>query len=84
MNIQTISTKELREDFSRVKNAMENGQSLLLLYRSRPLAEIKPVRQKSETRPRSFSLKRMQQWIKDDQLTAKQQAQIHAILDHLS
>ena len=47
MNIQTISTKQMREDFSQVKDAMENGQPLLLLYRSRPLAEIKPVRQKT-------------------------------------
>lgn len=86
MNIQTISTKTMREDFSRVKDAMENGQSLLLLYRSHPLAEIKPVRQQTmhKVKPRSFSLKRIQHWIKDDQLTVKQQARIHAILDRLS
>lgn len=85
MNIQTISTKTMREDFSQVKDAMENGQPLLLLYRSRPLAEIKPVRQKnmSGTKPRSFNLKRIQQWIKDDQLTATQQARIDEIINRL-
>jgi antitoxin (DNA-binding transcriptional repressor) of toxin-antitoxin stability system len=85
MDIQTISTKTMREDFSQVKDAMKNGQPLLLLYRSRPLAEIKPVRQKttSETGLRSFSFKRMQQWVKNDQLTAKQQARIDEIINRL-
>lgn len=85
MNIQTISTKTMREDFSQVRDAMENGQPLLLLYRSRPLAEIKPVRQKiiSGVKPSSFSLKRIQRWIKDDQLTAKQQARIDEIINRL-
>ncbi|MBI5356095.1 hypothetical protein HZB78_00585 [Candidatus Collierbacteria bacterium] len=85
MNIQTISTKQMREDFSQVKDAMENGQPLLLLYRSRPLAEIKPVRQKTinEIKPRSFNLKRIQQWINDDKLTAKQQARIDEIINRL-
>ncbi len=85
MTIQTISTKQMREDFSQVKDAMENGQPLLLLYRSRPLAEIKPVRQKtmSGRSLRSFNLKRIQQWIKDDQLTAKQQARTDEIINRL-
>jgi antitoxin (DNA-binding transcriptional repressor) of toxin-antitoxin stability system len=85
MKFQTISMKQLREDFWSVKEAMEGGQSLLLLYRSRPLAEIKPVRQKilRTVRPRSFSLKQIQQWVKDDQLTTKQQARIDAIINRL-
>lgn len=85
MKMQTISVKQLREEFWSVKDAMEDGQTLLLLYRSRPLAEIKPVHQKtvSKMKPRSFSLKQIQQWVKDDQLTAEQQARIDAIINRL-
>ena len=82
MKVQTISTKELREDFSKLKSAMEEGKSLLLLYRSRPLAEIKPVRQQTQNL-RSFSLREMKQWIADDQLTEKQQRRIEAIIHRL-
>lgn len=82
MNTQTISTKELREDFAQVRAAMEAGQSLVLLYRSKPLAEIKPIRQ-SKTRVRLFSKSQIKQWIADDQLTAKEQKQINAIIKSL-
>ena len=41
MNI--ISMKQLREDFSTVKQRLQAGEELLLIYRSQPLAEIKPV-----------------------------------------
>lgn len=82
MKLQTISTKELRENFSQVKAAMEVGQTLLLLYRSKPLAEIKPVRQAK--RPvRTFSQKQLKQWISNDKLTQKQQKQVDAIISRL-
>lgn len=76
----------MREDFSRVKDAMEEGRTLLLMYRSQPLAQIKPIFQKTvrKVRPRFFSLKRMREWIKDDQLTEKQRARIYAIFNRLS
>lgn len=76
----------MREDFSRVKDAMEEGRTLLLLYRSQPLAQIKPVFQKTirKVKPRFFSLKRMQGWIKDDRLSEKQRARIYAIFNRLS
>lgn len=83
MGIQTISTKELREDFSQVRAAMEAGQSLVLLYRSKPLAEIKPVR-RPKARIRLFSQQQIKQWIADDRLTAKEQKQIDAIIKNLS
>ena len=41
MNI--ISMKQLRENFGLVKEAVSGGQSLILVYRSKPLAEIRPV-----------------------------------------
>lgn len=82
MKTQTISTKELREDFSKVKAAMEEGKSLLLLYRSRPLAEIKPANRRTQ-KLRSFSLRELKQWIIDDQLTEKQQKRIETIINRL-
>lgn len=82
MKIQTISTKELREDFSKVKAAMEAGRSLVLMYRSQPLAEIKPVKQKQQ-KLRTFSLREIKRWIADDQLTQEQQKKIDKIIKRL-
>lgn len=82
MNIQTISTKELRENFSQVKTAMEAGQSLVLLYRSKPLAWIRPVAP-VKRKPRSFSQRQLERWISDDQLTNQEQKQINAIINNL-
>lgn len=82
MNIQTISTKELRENFSQVKAFMEAGQPLLLLYRSKPLAEIKPVRQ-FKTKLRTFTQKEIKQWLADDQLSQRENKQIDAIINRL-
>lgn len=42
MNI--ISMKQLREDFSTIKQRLQAGEQLLLIYRSQPLAEIKPIK----------------------------------------
>lgn len=83
MSIQTISTKELREDFSQVRAAMEAGKSLVLLYRSRPLAKIQPIA-KPPKKLRLFSKQQLKQWITDDQLTAREQKQIDAIINNLS
>jgi antitoxin (DNA-binding transcriptional repressor) of toxin-antitoxin stability system len=44
---QTISTKELRENFDFVKSMLASGQSLTLIYRSQPIAQIKPVQASS-------------------------------------
>ncbi|MBI2612126.1 type II toxin-antitoxin system Phd/YefM family antitoxin [Candidatus Gottesmanbacteria bacterium] len=82
MNIQTVSTKQLRENFSQVIKAMEEGESLLLLYRSKPLAEIKPVKSQ-KSRIRKFSYRQIQQWVKDDKLTDAQQKQIDSIIKRL-
>ena len=82
MDIQTISTKELREDFSQILAAMEAGQKLILLYRSKPIAEIKPFPQKKR-RGRTFTAKQLMQWIVDDKLSEKQQRQINAIIKRL-
>lgn len=82
MNTQTISTKQLREDFDSVRAAMEAGQSLLLLYRSQPLAKISPV-SRPKIKTRTFTRRQMNQWIADDALTSKQQKQINAILNSI-
>ena len=44
MQIQTISTKELREDFSKLLMAVEAGQTLDLTYRSKRIIRLKPIK----------------------------------------
>lgn len=82
MNTQTISTKTLREDFSQVIAAMEMGQPLTLLYRSRPLAEIRPLAQ-AKRGLRLFTKQQLKQWIATDQLTAREQSHVDAIINDL-
>jgi len=82
MNLNTISTKQLRENFDWVLTAMANNQPLTLLYRSKPLAEIKPLPQ-AKTLGRSFSQSQINQWLKDDRLTAKEKKQIQTIANRL-
>lgn len=82
MNLNTISTKQLRENFDWVLTAMANNQPLTLLYRSKPLAEIKPLPQ-AKTLGRSFSQSQINQWLKDDRLTKKQQQQVNDLINRL-
>ena len=41
--MKIISMKQLREEFGPIKEALESGESFLLMYRSRPLAKITPA-----------------------------------------
>ncbi|OGJ15894.1 MAG: hypothetical protein A2632_01865 [Candidatus Pacebacteria bacterium RIFCSPHIGHO2_01_FULL_46_16] len=82
MALQTISTKTLRTDFSQVLSAMEAGQSLMLLYRSKPLAEIRPMAQ-TKKMLRSFSKPMLMQWMRDDRLSSEEQKQIDVIINNL-
>ncbi|MEK7458761.1 MAG: hypothetical protein AAB612_04765 [Patescibacteria group bacterium] len=82
MNMQTISTKTLREDFAQVIAAMQTGQPLMLLYRSKPLAEIRPVKQAKKIL-RVFSQQQLKQWVVSDRLTASEQKQVDAIINNL-
>jgi antitoxin (DNA-binding transcriptional repressor) of toxin-antitoxin stability system len=43
MQVQPISVKYLRENFSYVRERLRNGLSFLLIYRSEPIAKIEPV-----------------------------------------
>lgn len=83
MSLNVISTKELRENFDQLLAAMAQGQSLTLMYRSKPLAEIKPIKSKLFTFGRSFSQKQISQWLRNDRLTQKQQRQINALINRL-
>jgi len=83
MTLNTISTKQLRENFDQVLLAMANNQPLTLLYRSKPLAEIKPLPQAKTLLGRSFSQAQINQWLKDDQLTKKRQQQVNALINRL-
>lgn len=82
MQTLTVSTKELRQDFGKVVEAMRQGQSLLLLYRSRPLAELKPVLSEP-VRLRAFSPQRIREWLADDRLSEKQRRRIDEIVKRL-
>lgn len=82
MAVQTISTKELRENFLQVKASLEAGQSIMLLYRSKPLAELKPVSPPIWKR-RIFSRKQLEGFISDDQLSEKDQNQINETIKNL-
>ena len=81
MSIQTVSTKELREDFNSVKEALESGKKLLLLYRSKPLAELKPVKKVGKLRV--FSKKQLDKWVASDRLSEREQKQIETIIKRL-
>lgn len=83
MNVQPISTKQLRTNFSDVIAAMNAGQSLMLFYRSKPLAKISPV-VKPPYKLRAFSKRQIEQWVKDDALTPLEQRKIDAILNRVS
>lgn len=43
MTVKTITTKELRNNFPKVKQAVDHGQSFVLIYRSRPFAQLSPL-----------------------------------------
>ncbi len=40
---KAISMKELRENFSEIRDELKTGVSFTLIYHSKPLAEIKPM-----------------------------------------
>ncbi|OGM18479.1 hypothetical protein A2686_02635 [Candidatus Woesebacteria bacterium RIFCSPHIGHO2_01_FULL_38_10] len=48
MQTQTISTKELRENFGRVLVALTLGTTLTLTYRDKKLAKIKPIKEQKK------------------------------------
>lgn len=43
MKTQIISTKELRLNLPSIKKAVDMGKSFVLIYRSRPFAELRPL-----------------------------------------
>ncbi|WP_236973892.1 hypothetical protein [Membranihabitans maritimus] len=47
-----ISTKELRENLPRVRVALSKGESYTLVYRSRPIATLEPIRDKPDNKVR--------------------------------
>ena len=40
---KTISVKELRMNFPKIKKELDNGVNFVIIYRSKPLAELKPI-----------------------------------------
>ncbi len=48
--MQIISMKQLREHFEPIREGLENGESYLLMYRSKPLGTLLPYEQDPMTR----------------------------------
>ena len=47
MHTQIISVKQLRNDFPRIIKALEKGTDYTLVYRSKPVARISPIKSSS-------------------------------------
>ena len=43
MQLQTISVKELRTNMPKIIRALQRGADYTLIYRSKPVAHIKPI-----------------------------------------
>lgn len=46
MSIQSISTKELREQLPKVRAGLAKGNQYMIIYRSKPIARLEPIAQK--------------------------------------
>ena len=44
MQLQTISVKELRANMPKIIKALKKGVSFILIYRSKPVAKITPIK----------------------------------------
>lgn len=53
------------------------------MKRTKSSIKIKPIKTKLPFFGRSFSQKRISQWLKADRLTAKEQKEIDALIDRL-
>ncbi len=56
MSFNIISVKQFRENFGGVKALLEEGKEVLLIYRSKPLAKIQPIK-KREVLPQNKKLR---------------------------
>ena len=55
--MQTISVKELRNNFPEVIQAIQAGKSYTLIYRSKPVAQIKPISSSQEAFKKLLALR---------------------------
>lgn len=46
MTVQSISTKELREQLPKIRAGLARGDHYMLIYRSKPIARLTPLKQK--------------------------------------
>ncbi|MBI2415898.1 MAG: hypothetical protein HYV33_04550 [Candidatus Kerfeldbacteria bacterium] len=56
MAIQTITTKELRTNLPKIKQAVDQGQSFVLIYRSRPFAQLSPLAKQAMPKNRTIDI----------------------------
>ncbi|HLA49161.1 MAG TPA: hypothetical protein VJY84_01290 [Candidatus Saccharimonadales bacterium] len=59
MSVHSISTKELREQLPKVRAGLARGNQYLLIYRSKAIARLEPIKSKpsSDVRVRGGGLK---------------------------
>ncbi len=70
--IKTISVKELRMNFPKIKKELDSGVSFVVIYRSKPLANLTPLNlyskpfgeNKISDKKYNFP-KTMKEWLKD-------------------
>lgn len=48
MQTQTISVKQLRTEFPKIVKSLKKGTDYTLIYRSKPIAKIEPIRSSQE------------------------------------
>ena len=66
--MHAISVKELREKFPFVRSELKKGTSFLVIYKSKPIAQLKPVEEIPESWDEDFKDMEkitMQQWEKE-------------------
>jgi len=55
MNIQTISTKQLRQELPQVRDQLAKGVEFILIHRSKPIASLTPLSKKLSIKLKDIS-----------------------------
>lgn len=66
--MNAISVKELREKFPFVRSELKKGTSFLIIYKSKPIAQLKPIGEIPDPEDEDFKDMEkiaMQQWERD-------------------
>ena len=56
MTVKTITTKEFRNNLPTIKEAVDHGQSFVLIYRSKPFAQLSPLPRQTANRGQAIDV----------------------------